>query len=208
MEVSEMAKRFLILLWLPVIWVSYKFGHLDILVIMIFLYGMAEIWTRGPLTKWSVIAACHMTGFLLIMLFPKEEVWFLVLTVVFNDVGAYFSGKAVRGGILKKHPFPKISPNKTVGGYIFGIVAGTIAGVVTVNYFQLPALYQLLALIICFLAIAGDLLESKFKRFYGIKDSSEGFATQRLFFGHGGAYDRFDAISLACIGWYGLKLII
>ena len=197
-----MKKRFLLAVWLPVIWLLYQLDALEFFALVIVAVGLYEILYRYPWTSMSLVAVTHMAGFLLILFFSKGEIWFLIWIVVANDICAYFGGRTLRSEGFKKHPFPATSPNKTVGGYIYGIIAGTTAGVIAASYFGLPFIYQPFALLVCFLAIAGDLLESKFKRFYGIKDSGDDLFTKKLLCGHGGVYDRFDAISAVCIGWF------
>lgn len=88
---------------------------------------------------------------------------------------------------------PVLSPKKTVEGAIGGIVAGALL--------PLAVLYQggiaitlapiLLFIITPFAATAGDLFESRVKRFFGIKDSHiPGF---NIIPGHGGVLDRIDS---------------
>ena len=102
---------------------------------------------------------------------------------------------------------PKSAPIRPLGGYFFGIIAGTISGIIIAKYFKLPHHYHFLAFVACLLAIAGDLLNSKFKRSHEIKDSGQGLFTENLLPGHGGIYDRFDSISLACISWVFLGIL-
>lgn len=114
-----------------------------------------------------------------------------VLLAFVTDAGAYFAGV-----FLGKHRgITKVSPNKSVEGYIggfvtgvvfailYGLVAGKIAGD-SVN---------LLSLALCglFGALAtevGDLAFSFIKRQYGVKDYGH------LLPGHGGMLDRFDSM--------------
>lgn len=139
---------------------------------------------------------------LLTMLDPKMVV--TVLTIIWaNDTGAYIVGSAIG-----KHKItPKISPKKSWEGF-FGGIAFAI-GVSLVWYsllwsdpqvsvaplFEDAALQKLLwlafGLVIALAAFFGDLIESKFKRVIGVKDSG------KIIPGHGGMLDRFDATLLA-----------
>ncbi|SMO56655.1 phosphatidate cytidylyltransferase [Gracilimonas mengyeensis] len=131
----------------------------------------------------------HPNGFLLTVA--------TVLMVWGDDVFAYFGGKA-----FGKRPLaPLISPNKTVEGFLSGYV-GCVAGLALAMYaipldsaFSFVMLCPLILLVGTFGPI-GDLIESKMKRKAGVKDSS------KLLPGHGGFFDRFDALILAAPAVY------
>lgn len=124
---------------------------------------------------------------------------YLLITVIFTDMGAYFIGCS-----FGKHKLaPTISPKKSVEGAIGGIVFGTLFGMafylVTTNYlidysfFGFNMQYEWVAVLFIslFLTLAteiGDLVASKLKRHYGIKDYGN------IFPGHGGVMDRFDSL--------------
>jgi phosphatidate cytidylyltransferase len=96
------------------------------------------------------------------------------------------------GTFLGRHSlFKKVSPNKSVEGFVAGIVGALIIYfIVRVTEF-LPISWLavvLFGLIVGVLGQAGDLVESWLKRDAGVKDSST------LLPGHGGMLDRFDSI--------------
>lgn len=114
----------------------------------------------------------------------------------FADTGAYFTGR-----FFGKHKLsPQISPKKTVEGAVGGVIANIllvdlmafvytkiVAGfdiAVTVNYIEL----SILATLVAFAGMAGDLIASVIKRQIGIKDYGN------VIPGHGGIMDRFDSI--------------
>ncbi|MDR0905536.1 MAG: phosphatidate cytidylyltransferase [Oscillospiraceae bacterium] len=114
-----------------------------------------------------------------------------------TDAGAYFVGVTIG----KHHIFPKISPKKSLEGFIGGIVIGTAA--VVLYWFILSRVipagtnFELHygTAIICGLCgavatEAGDLLFSWIKRRLGIKDYGS------IIPGHGGMLDRFDSMVL------------
>ena len=101
------------------------------------------------------------------------------------DSGAYVFGKS-----LGKHKLsPRLSPNKTVEGYIGGILSGTILTVVIAFFFNLSLpIALILGLLVSVVSPAGDLGISLLKRSVGVKDSGN------LLPGHGGALDRIDSL--------------
>ena len=106
-----------------------------------------------------------------------------------NDTFAYLIGKRFGKRKLKE----KISPKKTIEGFIGGLLAALIGGAIIFNTTLLysPAFWLLLALLVSILGTSGDLIQSKFKRLAGVKDSG------RIMPGHGGVYDRLDSIIFA-----------
>jgi phosphatidate cytidylyltransferase len=106
------------------------------------------------------------------------------------DSGAYVVGKFLAGGVLGKHYLsPRLSPNKTVEGYVGGILFGTTFTVLLAYFLQLPLVGALiLGLLISIVSPMGDLGISLLKREAGVKDSGT------IFRGHGGALDRVDSL--------------
>lgn len=117
------------------------------------------------------------------------EKWvFLVLLGTWStDTFSYFAGRAFG----RHHPVPRISPGKTVEGYVSGYVGGFVSLVALDLVFDLPVNtleVVLLGLLFPGAAMIGDLAESLIKRGSHIKDTSE------LVPGHGGFLDRLDSI--------------
>ncbi len=105
------------------------------------------------------------------------------------DTMAYFGGIS-----LGRHKlFPRVSPNKSWEGALFGF-AGAVASMVLFSFYFLPyvMLHQavLMGVIIGVFGQIGDLIESLMKRDAGMKDSST------IIPGHGGMFDRFDSLIL------------
>ena len=101
------------------------------------------------------------------------------------DSGAYVFGKT-----FGKHKLaPRLSPNKTIEGYVGGIIAGTLFTVLLGYWLELPLMLTLiLGLLVSIVSPAGDLGISLLKRSAGVKDSGT------LLPGHGGALDRIDSL--------------
>ena len=132
---------------------------------------------------------------LAIVLLHEHNPWMVlhVFGIVWvADTGAYFSGK-----LFGKHKLaPAISPGKSWEGVWGALVAIVIYSVIVSFWWQGDEQHsQWLFVLICMLAaiasVAGDLLESIFKRAVGVKDSG------RVLPGHGGVMDRLDSITAA-----------
>ncbi|MGG6311156.1 phosphatidate cytidylyltransferase [Paenibacillus macerans] len=112
---------------------------------------------------------------------------FLLLSAIWSsDAGAYFTGR--RFG--KNKLWPAISPNKTVEGALGGVVMAVVVSIL----FALASggLLTLGRAVLIGISAAvvgqfGDLIQSAYKRVYGIKDSG------KLLPGHGGILDRCDS---------------
>ncbi len=119
--------------------------------------------------------------------------WLLlaVLVIVWTtDIGAYFAGRGFGGPLLS----PKDSPNKTWTGAIGALVCAGLAGAAVARGGGGDFLHWLLfGLTLSVVSQLGDLLESRFKRLYGVKDTS-GFVP-----GHGGVLDRLDGLMAATV---------
>lgn len=116
-----------------------------------------------------------------------------------NDTCAYFGGR-----FLGKHPlFLRVSAKKTWEGFLFGAVGSILLVVALYAYLPSNWIAQSgLSWADCFfivvpavaLAPLGDLIESRLKRFYNVKDSSQ------ILPGHGGILDRIDGL-LVVLPW-------
>jgi phosphatidate cytidylyltransferase len=106
------------------------------------------------------------------------------------DSAAYVIGRFLAGNVLGKHHLsPRLSPNKTIEGYLGGIIIGTAGTILTAYILQLPFIIALiLGLLVSILGPIGDLGISLLKREAGVKDSGKTFRS------HGGALDRIDSL--------------
>jgi phosphatidate cytidylyltransferase len=123
---------------------------------------------------------------------PKIIIGLFVL-IWTNDTFAYLVGKS-----MGKHKlFERISPKKTIEGFLGGVVFAAFAGfLISKLYIQPKAdfstksilIWMIIALIVSIFGTIGDLIESKFKRVAGVKDSGS------IMPGHGGVLDRLDSV--------------
>jgi phosphatidate cytidylyltransferase len=120
------------------------------------------------------------------------------------DMGAFATGKFLAGRILPRHRLaPRLSPNKTVEGYLGGIVASVFCTWAVALILDLPVPKAVvIGTVIAIIGVVGDLSISLLKREAGVKD------TGKLFPGHGGVLDRMDSVlwSMA-IAYYMLEFL-
>ncbi|OXL21459.1 phosphatidate cytidylyltransferase [Psychrobacter sp. DAB_AL32B] len=115
---------------------------------------------------------------------------FVLFASQFNDIAQYLCGRLLGGKLFKRGLAPNISPNKSIEGAIFGsIFAALLASLLGIWLTPFSWWVCLLAAYgLAVSGIAGDLLESAFKRQHGVKD------TGTLLAGHGGVLDRIDSL--------------
>lgn len=117
-----------------------------------------------------------------------ETVLCYIFIIWANDVFAYLVGMTFGRHRLCE----RLSPKKSWEGF-FGGLAGAVATGLAAAY-ALDANYWVwggLALVASLSGVAGDLVESMFKREAGVKDSGQ------VIPGHGGVLDRFDVLLLS-----------
>ncbi len=137
-------------------------------------------WLYGGLLPASIVGLRIRFGF----------DWVILAFVVTwaNDTFAYFAGLS-----FGKHKLSeKVSPKKTWEGFAGGAL-GSLAGAAAMQHWRLPGELTLAGALAlgaggAVVGPLGDLVESLWKRAYGVKDSS------RLIPGHGGLLDRIDAL--------------
>ena len=124
-------------------------------------------------------------------------IFFIVFFSMIVDISAYFFGSIIGGPKI----IPNISPNKTVSGFVGGIIVPIFF--CTIIFFKNSNISNIIFLSFLFSIISqfGDLIESGFKRYCLVKDSSN------LIPGHGGLLDRLDSIFALIIFVSIIKLL-
>jgi len=117
-----------------------------------------------------------------------------------GDTAAYLGGRAFGTHRLA----PRVSPNKTVEGLMFGVLGAILAVWCAGLYQDWLSGWKALVLgaVIGVVAPIGDLFESKVKRDAGAKDAGT------LFGAHGGALDRLDAALFTLVAGYFVWLAL
>ena len=131
-------------------------------------------------------------GFRFMMLARAESLWMILyalLIVWITDSGAYLIGRKIGKNKLAPH----ISPNKTWEGSIGGSLSAVVIVGAYLYFVQGAFPYSFSTMLLWTLVFSvggqlGDLIESAFKRHYGVKDSG------KILPGHGGILDRFDSL--------------
>lgn len=209
---------------------SYKYFLLSLLVFLCGLVIICAISIFNKNTSGNDVSTCFcalgytglMLGYALSIRFlePRNlnsygivlngtKCFLYVYTIVIlTDSFAYIFGKALG----KNKLCPSISPNKTKEGALAGLIGGSIFGVLGLylygiadvkNHLFLTILIGLIvsAIISCTVQL-GDLVESKFKRTYEVKDFGN------ILPGHGGILDRFDSLLYSGIVFYIIVIVM
>ena len=123
---------------------------------------------------------------------PKIIIGLFIL-IWTNDTFAYIVGKSIG----KHKLFERISPKKTIEGFFGGVFFAILAGYLISKYYiratpqfsdKSILIWTIIAVIVGVIGTIGDLIESKFKRIAGVKDSG------KIMPGHGGILDRLDSV--------------
>ncbi|MEM7491199.1 MAG: phosphatidate cytidylyltransferase, partial [Pseudomonadota bacterium] len=156
-----------LLMLVPMLAIAFIRAHRRIMV----MFSAAIVLAGLSLTQ-------HLTTFGL-----SWMLW-LIAVVVVSDVAGYFAGRALGGPKF----WPKVSPKKTWSGTIAGWVGAALVGLVWVIWEEAGWETVGVSVALAMMAQMGDIAESAVKRKMDVKDSSN------LLPGHGGLFDRFDAM--------------
>lgn len=164
-----------------------------ILLLTILNYGHFDKTAAFDLTieLAALLFITYLGSYLIKIRFLPNGLFWIMISIFptgIGDIGAYFVGS-----IFGKHKMaPNLSPNKTVEGYIGGVVAATLTGYalgLIANIYEPVITTNASTIIGCitgFLSPLGDLSKSIFKRQFNQKNTSN------LIPGHGGLLDRLD----------------
>ncbi|WP_299680959.1 phosphatidate cytidylyltransferase [uncultured Tenacibaculum sp.] len=169
-----------------------------IITIIYLLYLIVDLYdqkirTRSFFNRMFLTLNYLIIPFLFLAFLPFDQenykpqlIVFVILIIWANDSFAYLVGK----NFGKRKLFERISPKKTIEGFIGGFIFSIFTGLLIGKYTQLLSLtnWAIIAILISVFGTYGDLVESKFKRLANVKDSGT------IMPGHGGLLDRLDSL--------------
>lgn len=169
---------------------SMWFHFFLVFAITIIFFGYYELLRTIPLTRksWTAIFIYTIVvlGFLVYAIGFRREVQFFI----YFQVLAFDAFSQVVGQLVGKHSIAsRISPSKTVEGFLGGMFFCVLSAVLISGWFGVSVWTAIV--VGCFTSVAafaGDLSASYYKRIAGIKDYSN------LLPGQGGFLDRFDSL--------------
>ena len=170
---------------------------------------------------YTLLGIIYIAFFLSYMMIIREEfhngkimLLYTFISIWACDTLAYIVGVLIGGKIFKTRLSEKISPKKSIEGFIGGILGVFISTysfiyiyrkLFKADLFEKITLNEaiILSILIALFSVLGDLFESKLKREFGVKDSGN------ILLGHGGFLDRFDsALFVLPVVYYFVKYII
>lgn len=159
----------------------------------------AAIFTAREHRIWITAGVGYAGVMLLAPMYLRADESYGFLAIVFlfavvwtTDIFAYFAGRTFGGPKL----CPAISPKKTWSGAIVGTAVAIVAGIAATRLSGAAlneAALAVVALVLSVLSQIGDLMGSRVKRHFGVKDSSH------LIPGHGGVIDRLGSFWAATL---------
>ena len=155
----------------------------------------------------NIIYPGLFASFIIRLAFMQHAAWFILfffLLVFSSDTFAYFFGMALgrnNKGVIK------VSPNKSIAGFVGGLLVPAIFGSLSSVLFPEVFAYSvvdgfILGIGTAALGVVGDLIESSFKRSAEVKDSGT------LIPGRGGILDSVDSIIMAAPVYVALLMFV
>lgn len=188
--------------WIGVNWYGMFIIFIPVYVLLflpfrMFLSGETDGFLRSSGTlHWGLMITvfCLSHAAYLLALSPEGNpngggaglLLYLIFLTEMNDISQYIWGELFG----KTKAIPKISPNKTLEGFIGGLFTTTLLAVALAKLLTpLNLIHSIMAgLLIAMSGFIGDIVISALKRDLGVKDSGTTLP------GHGGILDRVDSL--------------
>lgn len=188
-------------------WIAYDWYNMFAIFIPVFVFlflplrmvmlGDPKGFVRAVgMLHWGIMMMVYCLSCLAALYLPDEIsnpvagsvglILYLLFLNQFNDAAQYFWGKK-----LGKHKIiPTVSPNKTLEGFIGGVITTVLLALLLAPYLTplKPVSAFFVGLMISCAGFIGDIIVSALKRDLGVKD------TGQLLPGHGGILDRIDSL--------------
>jgi len=201
-------KYFIYILITTIVITSILYHWFDLLAIVISGAGFFELiranylLTRRPYRGFLIVLLCFAiiaTGFFeFARTADREMQLFIYFQVFIFDAFSQVTGQIFGKRVLAK----KISPSKTIEGFVGGTIFCIGAAILGRHWVNLQFGIALLAgVLTATTALSGDLLASRFKRLVEIKDYSN------ILPGQGGFLDRFDSLIATGAIYYIILLL-
>jgi phosphatidate cytidylyltransferase len=203
--------------WLQLIGIIHSSALMMFLMVMTITIFIINIFKTGE--EGFANALPSMSASLMILFYPGLFLTFItkmtfmtnssIILLIFVCIVYLNDSNAWMFGMLwgkKSRGFVAVSPNKSLIGFVGGIIASVIVSVASKFIFpsvitgSIPVLI-LLGIVAGMTTILGDLVESGMKRSSGIKDSGD------LIPGRGGVLDSIDSLIFAAPGFYYVMLL-
>lgn len=171
----------------------------DLFIILAIASAVIMTWEWINITKdaddqrkWQILGFFYIVvpvyAIIRIRLIDTNILLWMFAVIWATDILAFFAGRILQGPKLA----PTISPNKTWSGLFGGVVAAIMIGFL--SSFMFPpggmVFFVVASAILSVIEQISDLLESKIKRIFKVKDSGN------IIPGHGGLLDRLDGMIL------------
>ncbi len=199
----------LLILFIPVFYNIPSNLFIIVLILNLLLNMFLVFWIFSKTNK--KIPDTIISSYLLFSFFSIINIGFIYNTyqylpilILFFIITCFDTFSYIIGSLLGRTKlFLKLSPNKTLEGFIGGLFFTLI--IVMILYYYIPNIYTktysisfilFLTASISITGLLGDLIQSKVKRMNKVKDSSN------LIPGHGGFYDRMDSVIFSAPFFY------
>lgn len=156
------------------------------------LVGAGILWkewfalTKGRSIGWFFLGLAYILAAVLSLIYLRNQSLMILLSLFAIVWGGDIAGYLVGREHGKHKIAPSISPGKSWEGLAGSIVVSASIGAVFGYMAPLP--HAILGAVLAIIGLCGDMFESWMKRRAGVKDSGT------LIPGHGGVFDRVDAL--------------
>tara|TARA_Y200000002_G_scaffold357379_1_gene339862 strand:+ start:3458 stop:4081 length:624 start_codon:yes stop_codon:yes gene_type:complete len=184
----------IIFLLIYIIFSFINFNYIFFLIILIYFFIFFEIFIYFKKYKIIPIIYTLISLYFFTKIQLNNDIYLsfnlFILIVILFDIFSYTIGKSIG-----KKKIIKISPNKTLEGFLGGLSISFLFSLLFCFFINIIIDIKLILFIILIImtSFMGDLIESFFKRKNYLKNSSE------IIPGHGGVFDRFDSFIFSII---------